>query len=281
MNNKKVLIVGLGLIGGSYAKGLKQKGYYVASITKNFEDISYALKNRIIDEGRTTVDKDFIYKFDRIIFCLYPNVFYKWIEKYHYYFKQGTIINDVTGVKGYIVSKIQNILTNDVEFIPSHPMAGREVYGVRNSNNLIFKNANFIITPTEKNTQKGIDFAYQIAKDLEFKNITCLSVEEHDQMIGYVSQLTHCIAISLMTCNDSKDIKKYTGDSFKDLTRIANINEEMWSELFLENKEALLLEMELFNKEFIRLKNYIENDNIEELKEMMRLSTKRRNYFDE
>ena len=119
-----------------------------------------------------------------------------------------------------------------------------------------------------------------IGEILEFKNIVTLSIKEHDEMIGFLSQLTHCIAVSLMTCKDSANLVKYTGDSFRDLTRIAKINENMWSELFLLNKEELLKQMELFLEQFNKLKRTIEDENIEDMKDIMRLSTTRRSYFD-
>jgi len=115
---------------------------------------------------------------------------------------------------------------------------------------------------------------------LGFSNVTALSPEAHDEMIGFLSQLTHCIAITLMTCNDKEDMEKFTGDSFRDLTRIARINDIMWSELFIENKEALLAQMMQFANKFDELRKMIENDQVEEMRAMMRHSTKRRALFD-
>ena len=159
-------------------------------------------------------------------------------------------------------------------------MAGKEVSGVKNASVDMFKNANFIITPTNKNTNEAIEFASSLAKELEFSNISTLSVEKHDEMIAFLSQLTHCIAISLMTCNDSTHLKDYTGDSFRDLTRIAKINEDMWSELFMLNKKELLSQMELFESKFKELKTSLENDDVENIKDIMRLSTFNRSFFD-
>ena len=277
--NHKILIVGLGLIGGSYALALKDKGYEVGAISLNQDDIDYALENNIINHGFNYVDKEYVKSFDVVIFALYPNVFIDWISNYHNYFKKGTIISDVTGVKGVIVDKIQNILGDDVEFVPAHPMAGREVYGVKNASKDLFKGANLIITPTEKNTLSGIELIHNVGEELEFLNIVNLSVDEHDEMIAFLSQLTHCIAISLMTCKESEHLKEYTGDSFRDLTRIASINENMWTELFLLNKDELLSQMDLFINEFIKLKEYISQENEEKIKEMMKLSTYRRSFF--
>lgn len=279
-SNAKFLIIGLGLMGGSYAKGLKKAGYYVSAISDNSESINYALKNNVIDKGADFVDEKLIKDADIIIFALYPQVFVNWIEKYGNLIKDGTIITDVTGVKGAIIYKINSMLKNNVEFIAAHPMAGREVYGVENSDENIFINANYIVVPTSENTQKAINICKDIGEILSFSKISELTPEKHDQMIAFLSQLTHCIAICLMTCNQSENLEDYTGDSFRDLTRIANINENMWSELFLLNKEQLLSMMDLFISDFDKLKNYINTDNVNGIKEMMRLSTKRRKLFD-
>ena len=168
----------------------------------------------------------------------------------------------------------------DLEFVGAHPMAGREVYGVENSDKNIFKNANYIIIPSKSSTLMGMNKVKEIGEILEFKNIVTLSKEEHDEMIGFLSQLTHCIAISLMTCKESQNLVEYTGDSFRDLTRIAKINENMWSELFLLNKQELLDQMNLFLQQFNELKNALETEDIDKMKDIMRLSTTRRSYFD-
>ena len=277
---KKILIVGLGLIGGSYAKGLTKNGYEVYAYNRSIEAINFAKENKIIVDGTNEFTKDFVCQFDRIIFSLYPKIFKEYIEIYNTYIKDGTIISDVTGVKEAIIYDIQNILGDRVEFIAAHPMAGREVYGVKNSTEKIFENANYIITPTEKNTKEGIDFAKEIGQVLKFRKISILTPKEHDEMIAFLSQLTHCIAVSLMTCKDSEYLVDYTGDSFRDLTRIANINENMWTELFLLNKKALLREIDSFVDQISNLRDYINNDDVDKIKEMMILSTKRRKYFD-
>ena len=275
----KILIVGLGLIGGSYAKGLTKKGYEVYAYNRNKDAIDYAKEHGIIIDGTNEYSKNFICNFDRIIFSLYPKIFKEYIENFGSYIKDGAIISDVTGVKESIVADIQNVLGDRVEFIAAHPMAGKEVYGIENADEKIFENANYIITPTEKNTDKGIAFATEIGKALNFRKISLLSPTEHDEMIAFLSQLTHCIAVSLMTCKDSKDLVDYTGDSFRDLTRIANINENMWTELFLMNKTALLKEMDSFIDNMSKLRGLVADEKVDEMKDMMRLSTKRRNYF--
>lgn len=280
ISKSNILIVGLGLMGGSYAKGLKRLGYTVNAIDANEDTIEFALTEGIIDNGSTKADEKLIGAADAVIFALYPTVFKEWINDNQKYFKPGTLITDVTGVKGCVVYDIQAMLREDVEYIAAHPMAGREVYGVRNSDDSIFRNANYIVTPTDKNTPEAIEWCKSLGKILGLKRVSVLSPEEHDKMIGYVSQLTHCIAVALMTCNDNVRLKDYTGDSFRDLTRIARINDKMWSELFLLNKEVLIGEMDDFIKEFTNIKEMLVNDDVEGLRAKMRLSTERRALFD-
>lgn len=278
--SKKILIVGLGLLGGSYAKVLKRFGFHISAITKEQSSIDYAIKENIIDEGSTQIDKKIIGEADLVIFALYPHTFVEWIEQNQQFLKSGALITDVTGVKGNIVYKIQDILRSDVEFIAAHPMAGREVSGVENSTDKLFIGANYIVTPTSKNTQEAIQTCMELGRLLGFSNVTTLTPEEHDEMIGFLSQLTHCIAISLMTCNDKENMEKFTGDSFRDLTRIARINDLMWSELFVANKDALLKQMNLFIDKFTELKTMIEQEDIPNMRKMMQHSTARRALFD-
>jgi prephenate dehydrogenase len=275
----KILIVGLGMIGASYAEKLHASGWYVGGISARQSTVDTALKEGIIDCGTIDVTKGFVSSFDIVVFAVYPKLFVEWIEKYQDCFKSGAIITDVTGVKGAIVSKIQDMLRSDVEFIAAHPMAGRETSGISSRNPKVFEGANYIITPTGKNTQQAIDTATEIGRILGFGQISILTPEEHDEMIAFLSQLTHCIAVSLMCSKDSNHLVDYTGDSFRDLTRIANINENMWPELFMLNKEELLSQMDLFEQEFDRLKKAIASGDEATIKQMMITSTERRKLF--
>ena len=280
LSKSKILIVGLGLIGGSYAKALGRLGFSVSAIDNKKETIDYALEHGIIDAGSCEVDEKMVGAADAVIFALYPKVFIEWIGKYQHLFKSGAMISDVTGVKSPIVYDIQNMLRDDVEFVAAHPMAGREVYGVENSDDRIFRDANYIIIKTDKNTEAGIEWCRSLGHLLGCARTPVLSPEEHDEMIGFVSQLTHCIAVALMTCSDNAHLVEYTGDSFRDLTRIARINDAMWSELFLMNREPLLRQMDTFINECNELKSMLENEDREGLRAKMRLSTERRALFD-
>ena len=280
IQQKNILIVGLGLMGGSYARALKRLGFHVAALDRDKAAIEYALREHIIHEGAAGTDERMIREADAIIFALYPGIFPDWVEKHQHLFRPGIRMTDVTGVKSCIVYRIQELLRKDVEFIAAHPMAGRELSGAENSDDRIFRDANYIIVPTERNTPEGIEWCGMLGRLLGCGRITVLYPWEHDEMIAFVSQLTHCIAVSLMTCSDNTHLADYTGDSFRDLTRIARINDGMWSELFMMNREPLLRQMDTFMKELKGFRDMLEKGDTEGMRAKMRLSTERRALFD-
>ena len=278
-DSTRFLIVGLGLMGGSYARALKKEGFYVEAIDKNIDAVEYALDKDIIDVGSTVVTEEAVRRADIIVFALYPHVFLDWLDKYGDFIRKDTIITDVTGVKTVIVDKVQEKLCGKAEFISAHPMAGREVGGVHNSDENIFRGANYIVVPTEKNTEHATEVCCELGEILGFRKISILSPEEHDKMTAFLSQLTHAIAVALMCTNGDSKLCDYTGDSFRDLTRIANINDVMWSELFLLNKDALLKQTDAFIEQITKMRNMIAEGDSDGIRGMMRTSTERRKKF--
>ena len=278
--DSRILIVGLGLIGGSYAEGLTRAGFEVGAVTRSQGSIDYALSKGMISSGTVEITREYVSRFDIIVFALYPHVFLSWIEEYQDYFKPGALLTDVTGVKRSVVYQVQEMLRDDLEFVGAHPMAGRELYGVRNADSSVFKGANYIVTPTEANTEEAVVKCEDLGRALGFGCISRLSPERHDEMVGFLSQLTHCIAVALMNSKDSAHLAEFTGDSFRDLTRIARINDEMWSELFLLNRDELLSQMDLFIGKFGELRDALAAGDEGKMREMMKVSTERRSYFD-
>lgn len=272
-------IIGLGLMGASFAKRLSpQEDKTIYGIDQNEQTIQTALELNIIKEGSTDPDK-LIKKCNLIILALYPTMIKPWIVENQQYLESGTILMDISGVKTNIVEPVQAILREDLELISIHPMCGRESRGINFAQADIFDNANYIIVPTNKNTPKAIKAAKQLGKDLRVKNISILSCEEHDRMIGFLSQLTHVIAVSLMNTHDNSHLVEYTGDSFRDLTRIATINEDLWSELFLLNKDILLDEIDQFLDATKHFRDSLEKEDIDEMKRLFIQSTNRRKLF--
>lgn len=279
----RFLIIGLGLMGGSYAAALTEKEYTVTAIDTNPNSITWALENTIIADGANTSQTEkcieLLQKADCIVLAIYPKDILLWVEENQKYFKKNAILTDLAGVKSCFVPQVQALLTQN-EFIGCHPMAGREVSGVQNATSTMFKGANFIITPTAKNSRDSISFANDLAKALGSGNIIELSPEEHDIMIGYVSQLTHAIAVSLINANNDPRLPQVTGDSFRDLTRIANMNDELWSELFLSNQTALISEIDTFIGSLTDIRKKLVEEDKDGLKKLFQQSTARRKQFD-
>lgn len=277
----RFVIVGLGLLGGAYALGLRKAGFeHVAAIDLKEEALAFAKEKNYIEEDRTEGFEALLARADYVIFSLYPTAFIQWVEKYGALLPAGCLCTDVSGVKAGLVEKVQALLPEGVEFIASHPMAGKERSGVENAHLVDFAPANFLITPTEKNTEAGVEFARGLAKALRFAHIHVISPEEHDRMIGYVSQLTHAIAVSLMCAPNAERFADYTGDSFRDLTRIAYLNAPMWAELFLWNRDCLVEEIDAFTARLQQLKGYLQAGQREELEAMFRASSAARTAFD-
>lgn len=272
----KIGIVGLGLIGGTYAKALKRYPYTLVGIDIDPLVIDYAFKHNIIDQG-TTNPQEVLGDLDVVFLCLYPQAAVTFIQQHIMSFKRDAIISDVVGVKRFLIDRLDMYKDDDVEFVFAHPIAGREKVGIKHSDQAIFQDANFVITPTKHNTLEALNLIETLAKQMGFKNVSRIADFEHDDIIAYTSQLTHAIAISLVNSDTEKyDTGLFIGDSYKDLTRIAMINESLWSELFLNNKDFLLRRINAFEEQLDLLKEALSTKNQSKLEELMRQSTKRR-----
>lgn len=272
-----ITIVGLGLIGGSYALALKElKPKKIYAIDKDEEALRFGEELGIIDKGFTDGEiplKDS----DLVIICVYPKLVKDFVRYNINNFKSGTVITDVTGIKTEFAKEVNAILRDDIDFVFGHPMAGREFSGVKYASKDIFKGANYIITPTERNQEHSIELIENIAKGIGFKNVEKVSPEQHDKIIGFTSQLPHVIAISLVNSDNSGlDMGKFTGDSYRDLTRIARINTKLWSELFMGNRENLINEIEEFEKNIGEVKKAIIDTDIEKLCQVLDSASKKR-----
>lgn len=265
----RILIVGLGVIGGGYAMALKKAGYTeIYGIDKNIDTLKKAeklgvIKKGYIDEGEIIQDADII------VLAVYPNLVKDFIVRNISKFKNNAVITDVTGIKQLFIDDVISILPNNIDFVFAHPMAGREKKGIDYATNEVFKDANFIITVTEKNKDENIRLIEELAYKMGFKNIKRVSPKVHDEIIAFTSQLPHALAVALINSDiEGRDTGQFIGDSYRDLTRIANINESLWSQLLLGNKENLLKAIYNFQEELYKIKNYIENENKEKLEEL-------------
>ncbi len=272
-----ILIVGLGVIGGSYAMALKAAGYEdIYGIDSNLETLRKAKELGLIKEGYVE-GKEIVGQADLIIISLYPRLVKNFIEKNKDYLKRGAIITDATGIKEHFVDDILSILPEGIDFIFGHPMAGREKKGIDYASKEVFKGANYLITVTDRNKEENIKLLESIIYDMGFKNIKRINPKYHDKIIAFTSQLPHAIAVALINSDEEgRDTGSFIGDSYRDLTRIANINEDLWNELFFGNKKNLLESIDNFLVELNNIRNSIVNEEEEELKSLFIKSSKRR-----
>lgn len=272
-----ITIVGLGLVGGSYAKALKALNFNkIWAIDLDDKALQKGVELKLIDKGYTEA-KIPLKESDLVIICLYPNLVKQFITENIDSFKPGAIITDVTGIKSGLVDEITRILPDNIDFVFGHPMAGREKKGLEYSSAEVFKGANYIITPTVKNKEKSIQIIEWMARNIGFKNIIKLEPKKHDEVIAFTSQLPHAIAVALVNSDDLKmDTGSVVGDSYRELTRIAQINDELWSELFIGNKDNLIQKIELFQEKLEILKTAIVEQEKQTLEEEFKKSSNSR-----
>ncbi|MCC0633363.1 MULTISPECIES: prephenate dehydrogenase [unclassified Clostridioides] len=276
-----IVVVGLGVIGGSFAKALKKAGYEdVFGVDIDSETLKKAEELKIIKKGCTT-GKEFFKQADLIILSIYPRLIVNFLENNKEFFKKGTIITDTTGIKEVLINDVLKIIPDDVDFIFGHPMAGREKKGIDFASDEVFKKANYIITPTGRNNIKNLEFVENLILEIGFKRVKKLTAQKHDEMIAFTSQLPHVMAVALINSDEEgRDTGKFIGDSYRDLTRIANMNEDLWSELFLGNRDNLLKSIENFEIEVNLIKEAIFNNDKNKLVEYFKTSSIRREHLE-
>lgn len=274
----KIGIVGLGIVGGSLAMGLKnQAEYEIYGLDICPETIAQAKEMGIIKEG-STQSEDILPQVDMVVLALYPVDVAPFVEKNQSLFREGSLLVEFSGIKTYTINSLTGLIPEGVEPVFAHPMAGREKKGLMYASGEVNQGANFIITPIQENHEESLLIVEKLARDAGFGKISRLSPEEHDAMIAYTSQLPHAMAVALV--NSDVQVEKtldYIGDSYRDLTRIASINEDLWSELFLGNREDLLKTITRFETSLEQIKTTLEENDPTALKEIFIESNHRKN----
>lgn len=269
----KIAIIGLGLIGGSIARRLR--GFHNCTITaynRTAETIMLAKHDGVIDEGSTDPG-EVMENADLIILCLYPQLNIDMVKNNLSHIKSGAVITDVSGVKGFMVDEMSKILPDDIDFVGAHPMAGREISGYQSSTDTLFNKASFLITPTKNNKPESVALVRELAEYIGCKHVVTTTPEEHDAIIAYTSQLMHVVAVALC---DNPMIERstfFSAGSLRDCTRVAVINEKMWSELFIENKEHLVNRIHEMQDSLGKIADAVEKCDRDKLEEIMKHAT--------
>lgn len=274
---KTIGIYGLGLIGGSYAKGLRKIGAkHIIAVDQNEETLAKAKADGAIDTALTT-STTALKAADVIIFCMPAKAIMSCIQDGIPFFKEDVILTDVAGIKGHMAKEILDMLPASMDFISGHPMAGREGSGYDMARAEIFDNANYIIVPDERNKAEHIDLVRQLALALGCAHVVEVTPEEHDKLIAYTSSLPHVLATSLVNSEAMSGHTKYfVAGSFRDGTRVADINAPMWTTLFMSNKENLLYEIERFQQSLTAFKNMLAADDAAGMTKYLEQATIRR-----
>lgn len=273
----KVFIVGLGLIGASYAEGLHIKGHEVFGYDKNPEWMEKAIALGFLQK-ESSLDK--LGTVDLIILALYPKDNVDFVKAHQHRMTKGQVLSDVSGTKSWMMAEIESILKPGISYTSMHPMAGRETSGFNHRHKEMFHKANLMVVKGSRSLDHDEVFLNIIKNDLKFGKLLVTDAKTHDQLVAFTSQLTHLIAVSLMHTDPLEHTKEATGDSFRDLTRIAKINEIMWSELFMENKEALLHTLDLFESTLSRVRSMIKENDQASLMKFLKEAKEKRKSFD-
>ncbi|MFZ7132879.1 MAG: prephenate dehydrogenase [Eubacteriales bacterium] len=273
--NMNVLIVGLGLMGSAFADAMRPlapKRIFGVDIDENI--LQVAEETGLIDEGVTDASR-IIDQCDLIIVCLYLNDAITFIRENMDLFKAGCIITDVVGVKRKIIDALLQFLRKDIDYIPGHPMAGKEKQGVFSPDRSIFLGRNYILTPLPCNKRENLEFLKQIIYAIGFKYIVTTDPQEHDQKIAFTSQLCHIIAASMVDINNDESVVHYEGGSYRDMTRIAMVNSKMWGELFFANEDMLIEEIERLQKSIQAFKDFIIKEDPQIINKLEEIKDKR------
>lgn len=263
-----ILIVGLGLIGGSICKALKKyTDHTVYGLNRNKDTVQRALTDKSIDFAFSGNFDDI----DIVINCLYPDAAEDYYRQNVPLMKKGTIITDVCGIKGDFSKRLHQLADeNGIIYVGMHPMAGKEFGGYINSTADLFVRANFIITPFDDSDKNAAEKLKTLATEIGAGKIVITSPENHDKMIAYTSQLAHVVSSAYVKSPELELECGFSGGSFQDMTRIATMNEEMWTELFMQNKEHLLYELNTLIGNLQKYSSALENADADTMRELIR-----------
>lgn len=238
-----IVVVGMGLIGGSFCKCLKKHTQHcVYGWDINKESLKEALSQEAIDD---IADPTTLHSADVTVVCLYPEQTIQFVKDHCSEFRKGSILIDTCGIKSYVVSMLEPLLADvGVRYVGTHPMAGREFSGFAYSVADLFDPASLILTITERTPDSAVKEVAALAEEMRFHEVVISTPEEHDRIIAYTSQLAHVVSNAYIKSPTERMERGFSAGSFKDLTRVARLNPEMWTSLFLLNREPLLFEID-------------------------------------
>ena len=259
----KICVAGLGIIGGSMCMALKRADYEVYGYNRSQKPVEYALEHGIIDGAVSEFTV-----FDVVFVALPPKATVDFINAHK--FKKGAIVADICGVKKYIEDEIYKMDRN-FRYVGCHPMAGKEVAGIQNASEKLFDGASMIVTSCDKTDSDAYDTVISLATEMGFGRIVECSAEFHDRKIAYTSQLAHIVSNAYVKDADAEDCIGFTGGSFQDMTRIAGVDEGVWSELYLKNRKNVSDKISALITSLTEIKEAVDSGDENQLKEVLKV----------
>ncbi len=263
-----ILVSGMGLIGGSFCKALKKYTNHTVTgydINKDIEKL--ALSEKSIDRIFNGDYSDF----DIIIVCMYPEITEKYFCETIPQLNKNTLITDVCGIKGEMSERIHRLAKHyKIEYIPIHPMAGKEVGGYSNSTADLYIRANMVITPFSNSDKSKTAMLSELAENIGFRKIVVTTPQEHDEMIAYTSQLAHIVSSAYVKSPSLDKESGFSGGSFQDMTRIATMNENMWTSLFMQNRKNLEKELSVLIENLEKYRKALSENDSETMKKLIK-----------
>lgn len=269
MNEKLTVgIVGLGLMGGSFAKAYHEAGHTVLAANRSRDTLELAMMSGVVD-GELT--KDSISSCDLVIIALYPQATIDYLTQMAPYIAAGTVVIDTCGVKRNVCAACFPIAEQyGFTFVGGHPMAGTQFSGYKYSRASMYKDAAMIIVPAKFDDIAHFDTVKQLLAPCHFGRMTITTAENHDQMIAFSSQMAHVVSNAFIKSPSAKVHKGYSAGSYKDMTRVAWLNETMWTELFMENQDFLLQELDVLLGNLQQYRNALASHDEEGLKQLLK-----------
>ena len=267
--SETVGVVGLGLIGGSMAKAIHQ----YTDCTLLGYDTDGAVLSRALDEGvvSAALTADRLAECGLVIIALYPQAVVEYVTAHRDCFRKGGTVMDCGGVKGVVCTPLADVVKDaGFYFVGGHPMAGIERSGYEFAFPELFQGASLILTPYPGTPQKCLDDIWELAQKLGFGRLQLSTPAEHDHIIAYTSQLAHVVSCAYVGSPSAPNFEGFSAGSFKDMTRVAKLNEEMWTELFLENQDALVREIDTLVEELAAFAYTIRRGDRERLRDMLK-----------
>ena len=267
-----IAVIGLGLIGGSVCKAVKKyTDYTCLGLDKNERIAKSALSDKSIDKSIASDSLDGLNQADLSIICLYPGQIIEFASRNIGKFKKNSIVIDAGGIKTAICEKLRPVFENtDVTFIGAHPMAGREYSGYDYSQADLFKDASFIVTPYPGTSGEKIKSVEDFTKKIGFGKFVVATPRDHDRIIAYTSQLAHVISNAYVKSDTIESRVGFYAGSFLDLTRVAKLNEDMWSSLMMLNREHLSDELKNIINRLGEYLSAFDNNDTEYLRNLLK-----------